>query len=52
MVTISASQYAAEMRQIEEQRNNAARLGDRCAIQALRERSAELNRRFFRRERA
>lgn len=52
MVRISPSQYVVEMRQIEGQRNAAARQGDRIAMQTLLERSATLNRLFFRRDRA
>jgi hypothetical protein len=49
---MSPSQYAFEMRQIEGLRNAAARQGDRLAMQMLLERSATLNRLFFRRDRA
>jgi hypothetical protein len=52
MTTMSPSRYVIEMRQIEEQRNAAARLGDRMAMQTLLERSATLNRLFFRRGQA
>jgi hypothetical protein len=52
MNTMSASQYALAMRQIEGQRNAAARQGDRIAMRAVLERSATLNRLFFRGGRA
>ena len=47
MTTLSQSQYAFEMRAIEEQRNAACRQGDRLVVHALRERGAALTRLFF-----